>query len=153
MEGEMAILHDMTYHDFDDQVKIVLASMVAHNYIRKNGCFDIAFDIAEQERYSPNDANGRYDNNEGGTLSTGESNVRPTVYLASSIAELNLFSSAAEQLPSSTTRSSEGLISQKIDLTTSSTCFKRVSTMVIIKEVTGSMLWIPLVTTGAEIWS
>ncbi|KAK3021753.1 hypothetical protein RJ639_045696 [Escallonia herrerae] len=71
VEVRWAILHDMPYYDFDDQVKIVLASMAIHNYIRKKGSSDNAFDIAEQERYSPNDANGGDDNNDGGTPFTG----------------------------------------------------------------------------------
>ncbi|KAK3038744.1 hypothetical protein RJ639_028351 [Escallonia herrerae] len=48
-KARWAILHDMPYYDFYDQVKIVLASMAVHNYIRKKGSSDNAFDIAEQE--------------------------------------------------------------------------------------------------------
>ncbi|KAL4581887.1 hypothetical protein LXL04_006421 [Taraxacum kok-saghyz] len=38
---------------YDDQVKIVLASMAMHNYIRKAGIIDKAFNTAQQESYEP----------------------------------------------------------------------------------------------------
>lgn len=45
------------------------------------------------------------------------SKVSPTVYLASSSAQVNLWSSLAGQIPQSLTRSWEGLTSQKIGIT------------------------------------
>ncbi|KAJ9553151.1 hypothetical protein OSB04_017196 [Centaurea solstitialis] len=40
-------------YKYKNQVRIVIASMAAHNYIRKSGRFDEAFDRAQQESYNP----------------------------------------------------------------------------------------------------
>ncbi|KAK3012831.1 hypothetical protein RJ639_008610 [Escallonia herrerae] len=66
-KARWARLHDMPYYDFGDQVKIVLASTAVQNYIRKMGSSKNAVNIAEQERYYSNDANGGDDNNDRGT--------------------------------------------------------------------------------------
>ena len=40
-------------YKYKNQVKIVIASMAIHNYIRKVGRFDEAFNRAQQESYNP----------------------------------------------------------------------------------------------------
>ncbi|CAH1413504.1 unnamed protein product [Lactuca virosa] len=44
--------------DFETQVKIVLASMAIHNYIRMSGSGDAAFQIAQEESYIPCNVEG-----------------------------------------------------------------------------------------------
>ncbi|KAL4587426.1 hypothetical protein LXL04_000297 [Taraxacum kok-saghyz] len=54
-KARWTILRDMHVNfTYDDQVKIVLASMAMHNYIRKAGIIDEAFNTAQQESYEPN---------------------------------------------------------------------------------------------------
>ena len=53
-KARWAILRDMHVNfTYDHQVKIVLASMAMHNYIRKAGIIDEAFNTAQQESYDP----------------------------------------------------------------------------------------------------
>ncbi|KAL4564921.1 hypothetical protein LXL04_028997 [Taraxacum kok-saghyz] len=53
-KARWAILRDMHVNfTYDHQVKIVLASMAMHNYIRKTGIIDEAFNTAQQESYEP----------------------------------------------------------------------------------------------------
>ncbi|XP_024980614.1 uncharacterized protein LOC112517417 [Cynara cardunculus var. scolymus] len=62
------ILKDMhANYTYETQVNIVLASMAIHNYVRMNGSFDEAFDMAQQESYNPHidiDDEGCGSNNE-----------------------------------------------------------------------------------------
>ncbi|CAI9303036.1 unnamed protein product [Lactuca saligna] len=51
-KARWGLLRDMHVNfDFETQVKIVLASMAIHNYIRMSGSGDAAFQIAEEESY------------------------------------------------------------------------------------------------------
>ncbi|GAA0148288.1 hypothetical protein LIER_36691 [Lithospermum erythrorhizon] len=43
----------MSNYDIDTQTEIVLATMAIHNYIRKKGVNDNAFEMAETENYVP----------------------------------------------------------------------------------------------------
>ncbi|KAI3782587.1 hypothetical protein L2E82_12638 [Cichorium intybus] len=53
-KARWAILKDMhVNYSYETQVNIVLASMAIHNYIRKHGSFDEAFDKAQRESYNP----------------------------------------------------------------------------------------------------
>ncbi|XP_035841695.1 putative nuclease HARBI1 isoform X4 [Helianthus annuus] len=51
-------------YTYETQVKIVLASMAIHNYIRKKDTCDEGFTMAEQESYTPNNGRGSNDINE-----------------------------------------------------------------------------------------
>ncbi|GJW27733.1 putative nuclease HARBI1 isoform X1, partial [Tanacetum coccineum] len=53
-KARWAILKDMhVNYSYETQVSIVIASMAIHNYIRKKGQFDDAFNTAQQETYNP----------------------------------------------------------------------------------------------------
>ncbi|CAH1436191.1 unnamed protein product [Lactuca virosa] len=53
-EARWALLRDMhVNYKYEHQVSIVIASMAIHNYIRKTGRFDEAFNRAQQESYIP----------------------------------------------------------------------------------------------------
>nr|KAJ0212679.1 hypothetical protein LSAT_V11C400165520 [Lactuca sativa] len=53
-KARWALLRDMhVNYKYKNQVKIVIASMAIHNYIRKVGRFDEAFNRAQQESYNP----------------------------------------------------------------------------------------------------
>ncbi|KAM0058325.1 putative harbinger transposase-derived nuclease domain-containing protein [Helianthus debilis subsp. tardiflorus] len=53
-KARWALLRDMHVNfTYEHQVSIVIASMAIHNYIRKPGEFDKAFDRAQQESYNP----------------------------------------------------------------------------------------------------
>ncbi|XP_076940643.1 uncharacterized protein LOC143609906 [Bidens hawaiensis] len=53
-KARWALLRDMhVNYTYEHQVKIVLASMAIHNFIRKAGRFDEAFETAQQESYNP----------------------------------------------------------------------------------------------------
>ncbi|CAI9287724.1 unnamed protein product [Lactuca saligna] len=53
-KARWALLRDMhVNYKYKNQVKIVIASMAIHNYIRKFGRFDEAFNRAQQESYNP----------------------------------------------------------------------------------------------------
>jgi len=53
-KARWTLLTDMLVNfTYDHQVKIVLASMAMHNYIRKAGIIDEAFNTAQQESYDP----------------------------------------------------------------------------------------------------
>ncbi|KAL4587334.1 hypothetical protein LXL04_000203 [Taraxacum kok-saghyz] len=74
-KARWAILRDMHVNfTYDDQVKIVLASMAMHNYIRKAGIIDEAFNTAQQESYEPTQSTNRNGAQEGPS-------TRPTVFL------------------------------------------------------------------------
>ncbi|KAI3771087.1 hypothetical protein L6452_02241 [Arctium lappa] len=64
-KARWAILKDMhVNYSYETQVNIVIASMAIHNYIRLNGSFDEAFDMAQQESYNPH-TGGTNGNDEG----------------------------------------------------------------------------------------
>ncbi|XP_023761111.2 uncharacterized protein LOC111909543 [Lactuca sativa] len=53
-KARWALLRDMhVNYKYKNQVKIMIASMAIHNYIRKVGRFDEAFNRAQQESYNP----------------------------------------------------------------------------------------------------
>lgn len=53
-KARWALLRDMhVNYKYKNQVKIVIASMAIHNYIRKVGKSDEAFNRAQQESYNP----------------------------------------------------------------------------------------------------
>ncbi|KAI3684070.1 hypothetical protein L2E82_49972 [Cichorium intybus] len=67
-KARWALLRDMhVSYTYDHQVSIVIASMAIHNYIRKAGIFDEAFERAEQESYTPNVGGTDNETNEEGS--------------------------------------------------------------------------------------
>ncbi|CAI9298375.1 unnamed protein product [Lactuca saligna] len=53
-KARWALLRDMhVNYKYKNQIKIVIASMAIHNYIRKFGRFDETFNMAQQESYNP----------------------------------------------------------------------------------------------------
>ncbi|KAI3744360.1 hypothetical protein L1987_57439 [Smallanthus sonchifolius] len=53
-KARWALLRDMhVNYKYEHQVSIVIASMAIHNFIRKVGMFDEAFNRAQQESYNP----------------------------------------------------------------------------------------------------
>ncbi|XP_023743161.2 uncharacterized protein LOC111891338 [Lactuca sativa] len=61
-KARWVLLRDMHVNfDFETQVKIVLASMAIHNYIRMSGSCDATFQIAQEESYIPRNDEGPND--------------------------------------------------------------------------------------------
>nr|KAJ0218855.1 hypothetical protein LSAT_V11C300149300 [Lactuca sativa] len=58
-KARWVLLRDMHVNfDFETQVKIVLASMAIHSYIRMSGSGDATFQIAQEESYNPRNDEG-----------------------------------------------------------------------------------------------
>ncbi|KAL4582191.1 hypothetical protein LXL04_006733 [Taraxacum kok-saghyz] len=65
-KARWAILRDIHVNfTYDDQVKLVLASMAMHNYIRKSGIIDETFNTAQQESYEPTQSTNKNGAQEG----------------------------------------------------------------------------------------